>query len=59
MKVTYLGHACVSIEIEGKHFLVDPFISANPLASYISIDAVKTKLAGVATSSLFDLAVLY
>ena len=41
MKVTYLGHACVSIEIEGKHFLVDPFISPNPLASHISIDAVK------------------
>lgn len=41
MKVTYLGHACVNIEIEGKHFLIDPFISANPLAKHIDIQGVK------------------
>ncbi|MDO5105376.1 metal-dependent hydrolase [Capnocytophaga sp.] len=41
MKVTYLGHACVSIEMEGKHFLVDPFISANPLAKGINIKNIK------------------
>lgn len=31
MKVTYLGHACVNIDIDGTFFLVDPFISPNPL----------------------------
>lgn len=41
MKVTYLGHACVSIEIEGKTFLVDPFISGNPLASHIDVNSIK------------------
>ncbi|WP_172918290.1 metal-dependent hydrolase [Capnocytophaga canis] len=41
MKVTYLGHACVNIEINGKFFLVDPFISANPLAKHIDISDVK------------------
>lgn len=41
MKVTYLGHACVNIEIEGKYFLIDPFISANPLAKHIDIQGVK------------------
>lgn len=41
MKVTYLGHACVNIEIEGKFFLVDPFISANPLAKSINIEDIK------------------
>ncbi|MDO4230148.1 MAG: metal-dependent hydrolase [Capnocytophaga sp.] len=41
MKVTYLGHACVNIEIKGKYFLVDPFISANPLAKHIDISTIK------------------
>lgn len=41
MKVTYLGHACVNVEIEGKYFLIDPFISANPLAKHIDIMQIK------------------
>ena len=41
MKVTYLGHACVNIQIEGAHFLVDPFISANPLAGHIYINSIE------------------
>lgn len=40
MKVTYLGHACVNINIDGTHFLVDPFISANPLAQHIDINTI-------------------
>jgi L-ascorbate metabolism protein UlaG (beta-lactamase superfamily) len=38
MKITYLGHASLGIEANGKHLIVDPFISANPLASDINID---------------------
>ena len=41
MKVTYLGHACVNIQIERAHFLVDPFISANPLAEHIDINSIE------------------
>ena len=41
MKVTYLGHACVNIQIEGAHFIVDPFISANPLAEHIDINSIE------------------
>lgn len=41
MKVTYLGHACVNVEIAGKHFLIDPFISANPLAKHIDVNQIK------------------
>ena len=41
MKVTYLGHACVNIQIEGAHFLVDPFISASPLAGHIDINSIE------------------
>ncbi len=32
MKITYLGHATLLIETNGKRLIVDPFISGNPLA---------------------------
>lgn len=41
MTITYLGHAAFLLEIAGKHIIVDPFISANPLASHINIDDLK------------------
>ncbi len=41
MKITYLGHASLSIEAHGKTLLVDPYITANELAKDIDI----TKLA--------------
>nr|WP_314287732.1 metal-dependent hydrolase [uncultured Capnocytophaga sp.] len=41
MKVTYLGHACVNINIDGTYFLVDPFITPNPLAKHIDVDSIK------------------
>jgi len=31
MKITYYGHACVMIEVEGKKLLIDPFLRDNPL----------------------------
>ncbi|UUC44662.1 metal-dependent hydrolase [Flavobacterium cerinum] len=41
MKITFYGHACLGIEISGKHLLVDPFISGNPKASHIDINTIK------------------
>ena len=41
MKITYYGHSCFGIEVNGKHLLFDPFISPNPLAKAIDVDAVK------------------
>jgi L-ascorbate metabolism protein UlaG (beta-lactamase superfamily) len=41
MKATYLGHACLAIEAGGKKILVDPFISPNPLASHIDVNAIE------------------
>ena len=41
MKITYLGHASLSIETAGKTLLVDPFISANELAKHIDINSLK------------------
>ncbi|MBL7900573.1 MAG: metal-dependent hydrolase [Bacteroidia bacterium] len=41
MNITYYGHSCFSIEINGKHLLFDPFISANDLAKHINIQTIK------------------
>ncbi|HPD53551.1 MAG TPA: metal-dependent hydrolase [Bacteroidia bacterium] len=35
MRITYYGHSCFLVEINGKKLLFDPFISQNPLASNI------------------------
>ena len=37
MKITYLGHASLSIEAHGQTLLVDPYITANKLAKAIDI----------------------
>jgi L-ascorbate metabolism protein UlaG (beta-lactamase superfamily) len=41
MKITFYGHAALGIEVAGKNILVDPFISANPMASHIDINSLK------------------
>ncbi len=41
MKITYLGHACLSIEVAGKNIIVDPFISGNELAKDIDVESLK------------------
>lgn len=40
MKVTYYGHSCFKVNTNGKDILFDPFISGNPLASFIDISAI-------------------
>lgn len=41
MKITYLGHAALALEVAGKKLIVDPFISPNPLAKGIDVDALE------------------
>ena len=41
MKITFLGHAALSIEIGGIHILVDPFITGNEMAKTIDISKLK------------------
>lgn len=41
MKITYLGHASLAIETNGKHLIVDPFITGNELAKNIDVNALK------------------
>jgi L-ascorbate metabolism protein UlaG (beta-lactamase superfamily) len=41
MKITYLGHSCFSVEVNGKHLLFDPFITPNELAKGIDVDTLK------------------
>jgi L-ascorbate metabolism protein UlaG (beta-lactamase superfamily) len=41
MNITYFGHACFYIELEGKSIIIDPFISPNDLAKSIDVDNIK------------------
>jgi L-ascorbate metabolism protein UlaG (beta-lactamase superfamily) len=41
MKITFYGHASLGIETNGKHIIVDPYITANELASHIDINALQ------------------
>lgn len=41
MNITYYGHSCFGVEINGKNLLFDPFISPNPLASKIDVNSIK------------------
>jgi len=41
MKITFLGHATLQIEVDNNNILVDPFITGNPKASHIEIDKIK------------------
>ncbi len=40
MKITYYGHACFGVEMNGKHLLFDPFITGNELAKHVEIDKI-------------------
>lgn len=40
MNITYFGHSCFQVEISGAKILFDPFISPNPIARNIDIQAI-------------------
>lgn len=40
MKITYYGHSCFGVEINGKHLLFDPFITPNELAKDIDVKSI-------------------
>lgn len=41
MKLTYYGHSCFCVEVNGKKLLFDPFISPNELAKGIDVNTVE------------------
>ncbi len=41
MEITYYGHSCFGVEVNGKHLLFDPFITPNELAKGIDITNIK------------------
>ncbi|OYU94205.1 MAG: metal-dependent hydrolase [Bacteroidetes bacterium B1(2017)] len=41
MEIQFFGHSCFTIKVSGKQLLFDPFISGNPLAKEINIDAIE------------------
>jgi L-ascorbate metabolism protein UlaG (beta-lactamase superfamily) len=40
MKLTFYGHGCFGLETMGKHLVIDPFITPNPLAKDIPLDEI-------------------
>jgi L-ascorbate metabolism protein UlaG (beta-lactamase superfamily) len=40
MNITYYGHSCFGVEVNGKHILFDPFISPNKMAANIDVNTV-------------------
>lgn len=41
MKVTYYGQSCIAFDFDGTNVLLDPFITYNPLAKDIDVDALR------------------
>ncbi len=41
MKITYLGHSSLSIQLKNINIIVDPFISGNELAEHIDISVLQ------------------
>lgn len=41
MQITYYGHSCFLIEINGKNILFDPFITPNELARNIDVNSIR------------------
>jgi L-ascorbate metabolism protein UlaG (beta-lactamase superfamily) len=41
MKITYYGHSCFLVEAGGKRLLFDPFVSGNPLATGLDVNAIR------------------
>lgn len=41
MQFTYYGHACFTVEVNGKKLLFDPFITPNELAGSVDINAIE------------------
>jgi L-ascorbate metabolism protein UlaG (beta-lactamase superfamily) len=41
MKLTYFGHSCFSVDVNGKKLLFDPFITPNDKASEIDVEKIE------------------
>jgi L-ascorbate metabolism protein UlaG (beta-lactamase superfamily) len=41
MNISYYGHSCFGVEINGKNLLFDPYITPNELARHVDVNTVK------------------
>lgn|SRR5690606_13785612 len=41
MELTFYGHACFAVKMNGKNVLFDPFISPNPKAAHIDVNTIE------------------
>lgn len=42
MKITYLGHSCFLVVLDGVKILFDPFITPNPIVNGVDVDKIET-----------------
>lgn len=42
MEITYYGHSCFLVNLKGVKILFDPFITPNPIASHVDVEAIET-----------------
>ncbi len=40
MKLSFYGHACFGVEVNGKHLLFDPYITPNELAKDVDVESI-------------------
>lgn len=40
MQFTYYGHSCFAVDVDGARLLFDPFVTPNPLAQHIDVNAI-------------------
>jgi L-ascorbate metabolism protein UlaG (beta-lactamase superfamily) len=40
MEITYYGHSCFSVLVNGKQILFDPYITENTLAKNVNVDEI-------------------
>ena len=41
MNITYYGHSCFGVEINGKKIVFDPFITPNELSKNIDVNSIQ------------------
>lgn len=39
-QLNFLGHSCFQVKLDNASFIVDPFISSNPLAAHVDVDTL-------------------
>ncbi|MCB0795005.1 MAG: metal-dependent hydrolase [Flavobacteriales bacterium] len=44
MRITYYGHSCFGVHVDGQDLLFDPFVSGNEAARHIQVDTIPASI---------------